>query len=229
MNFFLKLGDYIKLFLINLRATAFRILEELCVMVRYYPNFRFLLNDCLLITQYLWRTPYQESKKFMQERGEKEIYIYGETPLTTMDLISRQCGILSQDIVYEIGCGIGRTAFWLHYFIKCQVIGIDYQPIFISRANRIKKWLLLDQIDFFLKDILEVDFQKATVLYLYGTSLEEKTVKQLILRFELLKRGTKIITVSYPLSDYSNVFHLEKKFMAHFPWGRAETYLNIKK
>jgi SAM-dependent methyltransferase len=219
----------LKSLLVNLHATFFRLCEGVRVILRYYRNVHFLLNDLLLFSLYLLQNPHQVSKKFMKLRGEKKIYTYGETPLTTFDKIARECGILSKDIFYEIGCGSGRTLFWLRHFIKCRALGIDYQPTFIRRANRLKKWMKLDRVSFLLEDMLKCDYSKATVLYLYGTCLEEEKIEKLTARFCELKQGTKVITISYPLIDYSNAFSLAKQFSVRFPWGKAEAYLNIKK
>ncbi len=216
------------LILVNLRATLFRLFESLRIIFRYYRNLPFLLNDLLLAGHYLWRNPHQVSKSFMKRRGEENIYTYGETPLTTLDRIARKCRILSKDTVYEVGCGSGRTIFWLRYFVKCRAVGIDYQPTFIRRANRVKKWLCLDKTQFLLEDMLQADYRKATVLYLYGTCLEDGVIERLVERFQELKSGTKVISVSYPLTDYSDIFTLAEQFQARFPWGKADVFLNIK-
>ncbi len=216
------------LIFINLRATVFRLFEWVRVVVLYYRNLSFLLGDILLASQYLWRNPHQVSKAFMKSRGERNLYTYGETPLTTLDRIARKCGILSKDVVYEVGCGSGRTLFWLRHFVRCRAVGVDYQPTFIRRANRVKQWRHLDQVDFLLEDMLQTDYRKATVLYLYGTCLEDAMIEKLVGRFQDLKSGTKVVTVSYPLTDYSSDFSLAKQFSASFPWGKAELFLNIK-
>lgn len=206
-----------KILLVNLYATFFRLFEWLFVAFRYYRKPAFLFTDLLLAIHYLWRNPHQVSKN---------LCIYGETPLTTLDRIARECRILSDDKVYELGCGSGRTLFWLRTFVKCQVVGIDFIPTFIRRADKIKKWLRFDSIDFKLRDLFEGDYADATVVYLYGTCLEDGEIERLIDRFSTLKPGTRVITVSYPLTDYSTDFTLVKQFSAHFPWGKAAIYLN---
>lgn len=207
----------IPLLLVNLRATFFRLFEWVIVAFRYYRKPSFLLTDLLLVFHYFWRNPHQVSKG---------ICVYGETPLTTLDKIARECGILSDDKVYELGCGSGRTLFWLRAFVKCQVVGIDFLPIFIQKGRKIQRWLRFDRTDFLLKDLGEVDYSDATVLYLYGTCLDDSQIQRLVDCFSKLKPGTRVITVSYPLTDYSPDFILVKQFSAHFPWGRAEVYLN---
>lgn len=213
---------------LNIKSTFFRLFEWIRVVFCYYP--KFLGIDCLLAIHYILRNPHQISKHFLKKRGEKQIYAYGETPLTTLDKIARECRILSKDVVFDLGCGPGRTTFWLNLFVKCQVVGIDYLPTFITNAERVKRWASLNRIEFQKQDMLTADLKRATAIYLYGTCLEDQTIETLISRFSLLSKGTKVITVSYPLTDYCSekLFTVAKEFEARFPWGKADVYLNIK-
>ena len=76
--------------------------------------------------------------------------------------------------------------------------------------------------------MFEADYKQATVIYLYGTCLDDEEIKRLVRRFEGLAPGTKVITVSYPLSEYADTYMTHKEFPARFPWGRAQVYLNYK-
>ncbi|MCH9627921.1 MAG: hypothetical protein S4CHLAM2_15700 [Chlamydiales bacterium] len=213
--------------LVNLRATVFRLVESVRVVLNYYRKPAFVFTDFLLATHYLTRNPHQVSKAFMKQRGEKNLYTYGETPLTTLDQIARECRILSNDIVYELGCGPGRTLFWLRHFVQCRVVGVDYLPTFIERAQRVNRWRQLDRVTFLNQDMLETNYSQATVVYLYGTCLEDEVIEKLCGRLSReLKPGAKVITVSYPLTDYSSHFRCVKQFSAQFPWGKAEVFLN---
>lgn len=178
--------------------------------------------------QYLLRNPHQISKAFLRKRGEANVYAFGETPLTTLDLIAKECRILSKDCVYELGCGSARSCFWLHTFVKCEVVGVDHLPAFINKANRVKRWNRLSKIHFIKDDMLKVELQKATVIYLYGTCLEDEMIEKLIEQFKQLPARTKIITVSYPLTDYCDktLFTVTKHFIGRFPWGKASIFLN---
>ena len=69
------------------------------------------------------------------------------------------------------------------------------------------------------------DFSQATAIYLYGTCLSDEDILQLVQKLEVLPPSVKIITVSYPLSDYSSNFRTTKQFSASFPWGEGEIYL----
>lgn len=202
------------------------LIEELKIVTLYYGNYRFLRADLALHRSYFFKNPFRISKQFLKNRGEREIYAYGETPLTTLDLIARRCGITDRDRVIELGCGRGRTCFWLNLILHCQVKGVDFIPEFIEKAEKIKEKLKLEGIEFQCLDIVDVDLQWATVLYLYGTCLEDETIRELIRK---IPAGIKVITVSYPLSDYSPHFKLLDTFTAPFTWGSTEVYLQEKK
>lgn len=218
------------LILLHIRATFFRTIEAIKVAFLYYRNLSFLLTDLLLLVHYVVINPHQISRTFLKKKGNKNIYQYGETPLTTLDTIAMECQILSRDIVLDLGCGPGRTTFWLHYFIRCHVIGIDFLPIFISRANKLKGWMKQAEIFFIEQDFFGSDFTKATVIYLYGTCVEEDEIKKLISVLSVVGEETKIITVSYPLNDFceSPLFKVVKQFSARFPWGKAQVYLQYR-
>ena len=78
---------------------------------------------------------------------------------------------------------------------------------------------------------MQTDLKKATVIYLYGTCLEDHTIKALISRFKQVAPGTRIITVSYALSDYTDqpLFETMKRFPARFTWGEGDVYIQVKK
>ncbi|MFN0064776.1 MAG: class I SAM-dependent methyltransferase [Chlamydiales bacterium] len=213
----------VTLIFLNLRTTLFRLVQYICVVFRYYP--RFLITDVLLAAQYFVHPPYKISKRFLRQRGELDLYSYGETPLTTLDYIARKCHILSKDCVVDLGCGTGRTSFWMAQFIRCRVIGVDYLPTFIRKARNTLRWTLLDNLTFYEQDMLNVDLTPATVIYLYGTLLQDSMIYKLCDRFAATQ--SRVISVSYPLCEYDNRFCTVKEFSARFPWGKAQIYLNV--
>lgn len=221
-----------KLFFLKIEQSFYGLIDFIQVAFYYYSkNFQFMKADLFLKILYLFDSPYSISKRFLLEKKERNFYTYGETLLSTMNIISETCEIKAHDHVFELGCGTGRTCFWLYFFIGCKVTGIDYIEQFIDRANKIKESLTLDRIFFLKENYLAVDLKEATVIYLYGTTLDENEIKQLIEKFKSLKSGTKIITVSYPLTDYcsNDFFELMKCFSVKYPWGSAEVFMQIKK
>ena len=228
---FASVKEYVSLFFINLKVKVVNCVEYFRVVFHYYSNISFLKADSYLVFLYLFNSPFTVSKNYLLGRGEKNLYTYGETPLTTLEYIARECRLSSKDKVFELGCGRGRTCIWLNQFIGCSVVGIDFVPTFIQRANETALRCNLSGVQFREEDILQSDLSGATVIYLYGTCYSTSFIQNLIQRFKKLARGTKIITISYALSDYTSepLFEVMKRFPARFTWGEADVYLQIKR
>lgn len=191
----------------------------------YYGNKQFKSCDNALSRLYRLSNPYRICRKFLQTLGEKEVDLYGETPLTGLEKIAREASLGPQDHLFELGCGRGRGAFFLAHHIGCHVTGIEWVPEFINKAKKIKS---PSHLSFRCEDMFACDFKGATAIYLYGTCLEDHSIHKLISSFKNLPTGTKFITVSYPLSDYSSQFRLIKTFSINYPWGEADVFLQVK-
>jgi hypothetical protein len=204
-------------------------IEFFKVAFKYYRSFSFLKADLTLRTIYLFNNPFKISKRFLQKKGEQDVYTYGETPLTSLEYIVKECSLNSQDCVFELGSGRGQTCFWLRSFVGCSVIGIEYIPEFVERAETIKNWLKISGVEFRLADMTTADFTGGTAFYLYGSCLDDKTITVLANKFSKLPAGTKIITVSYSLGEYSeeNRFEIMKRFTVPFTWGETDVFLQI--
>ena len=216
------------------------------------------IDLCFLIIS-LFVNPYRYNRKYLLKkgiRGAKEVYAYGETPLKTFAQIAHEAGLTSQDSFLELGSGRGRGAFWLYSLIGCQVTGIEQMGFFV-RINKLMLRLFSYSFPFSLSFLankkqtqkkkrlsfiqgdylaLEKPFKEATVIYLYGTNLEEDFLRKLIQKFKLLnsmtfktKTKTKIITISYALSEYDRSFKTQKEWEVVFPWGKTTAYLNFLK
>lgn len=223
--------EYFTLLGINLTVKGRNFVEYLRVLYRYYRNIPFAKIDGSLILMYLFDNPFSISRRYFMHRSHSEEYTYGETPLTTFEQIAKEARITHQDTVYELGCGRGRVCFWLKSFVDCKVVGVELVPDFVVRAQRIQRKLGIEGIEFRAEDFLKTNFDNVSVIYLYGTCLEDDTIKQLIKRFKDLPSGTRIITVSYSLSEYTDepLFETMKRFPARFTWGSGDVYIQAKK
>ena len=90
-----------------------------------YKSPKFAIIDLMFGCIALFINPYRACRKFLQKRGVKDPYAYGETPFATYRRIVEMCGIGPQDIWVEVGAGRGKGCFWLAHFIGCRVIGIE--------------------------------------------------------------------------------------------------------
>lgn len=227
----MTIREFFSLLALNCVALWHNTVDFLKVVCRYYHSKQFLKTDISLLLMYLFHNPFSISKRFLMNKGEEDIYAYGETPLASLDIIAKEAQIGSNDRVYELGAGRGRSCFWLHSFCGCTVLGIEHIPEFVERANRIKNKLKIDGVDFICADICDVDYSEATVCYLYGTCLDDKTIKKLVNKFSKLPSGTKIITVSYPLTEYTEktFFEVMKRFTVPYTWGEADVFIHLVK
>lgn len=197
------------------------------VRKQYYqdPDFRSL--DRSLMSKYILRSPYRISKRFLQKRREKDIYTYGETPLGTFEKMAKAVNVKPLDHVLELGCGRGRGVFFLSHFYNCNVTGIERIPQFIRVAKHVAHRFEVENVSFLCADMFEVDWPKANIIYLFGTCLEEGEIKRVIDKLKGFPKGTRILSVSYPLIDYdqSDTFKVTQDFSVSFPWGETSAYI----
>ncbi len=220
--------SFIELLWIRWKTSWWNFKEFLRVSRRFYPVNGYGRKDLYLLRHYLLESPFGISKRYAAQQGYIGDYTYGETPLTTLEKMSKECGVHSRDVVYELGCGRGRSCFWLQHFISCKVFGVEIIPAFIKKAQSVKKRFNTEDVKFLCQDMLEVDLTKATVIYYYGTCAEDEFIRRLSKKFEKLSPKTKIITVSFPLTDYSDAFKIVKRFKGQFPWGETDVFLQVK-
>lgn len=176
---------------------------------------------------YLFINPYRLSRKFLQKMHAKNIYDYGETPLSTFRIIADKMRLSSKDIFLDLGCGRGLLSFWMSSFLQIETIGIDYLPKFIQKARRIKAFSRLTKLVFLNLDFSEADLINATAIYFYGITLDQQTYQRLLKKFEQLSSGVKLVTISAPIE--SDEFFLQNKFPVTFNWGKTFAYLHVKK
>ena len=151
----------------------------------------------------------------------KEAFPYGETPLCSLKKIADRFGLKSSDKVVDLGCGRGRGAFFLAHHYDCEVLGIDIIEPFIQRAQSIESQEL--KVSFLCRDMRKFDFSQATFVFFYGTTFSDEFVEELKQAMQALPKGSKIVTVSYPLEG----LELIDQFLVSFPWGFGEVYLHL--
>jgi SAM-dependent methyltransferase len=168
-DIFSRVKELTKLIFLGLLVKSRNLVEFGRVFRCYYHNSAFLKVDFLMFLHYFFRGPFNISKCFLIEKGDEDIYNYGETPLTVMEKMTKEAECSPNDIVFELGCGRGKTVFWLNSFLQCKVVGIEIIPLFVEKARSIKQWLKVKDVEFRNEDMLTTDYSAATIIYLYGT------------------------------------------------------------
>lgn len=206
----------------KLRLAKDRLQETL----HYYHHKRFAYLDLSLSGLYLFSNPYRICRKFLQRKGIKEIYTYGETPLTTLEFIVRSFDVTSSDRWLELGCGRGRTCFWLSQVLGCSVRGVDWVPTFIDKASWLTKIFSLQKLTFQKISIFEADFSWPTVVFLYSTCMGDDEIEALLISMNPLPSNAKVITISEPLRHPD--YQLIRSIGISLPWGKTRAYLHHK-
>jgi len=184
-----------------------------------YPPFR--CCDLAIKRSYRFQNPYRICKRHLVKKKAVEVHAYGETPITTWRRIAYLSDIRPQDYVIDMGCGRGRAIFFLATVVGCFAHGIDWTPKFIHIATSVQQKYGITRASFSCEDMCSADLTKASVLYLYGTCLDEFSLKRLQASMKRLSSGVRIISVSAPLEG----FRILKSFQGTYPWGETDLYL----
>ena len=200
------------------------------ISVRYfYHNFFFACSHFQLSLHYLLNNPYRLCQKTRSLLPNSLTQPYGETPLLDFSRLIHTLPLTSEDRFIELGCGCGHIAFWLAHFTPCSILAVDIVPEFIRYGNELAQRRGLKRLLFEYNNMLEVDFSSAHYIYLYGTSLEDSYIVQLIEKFKQLPIGATVITTSYSLLEYgAKDFILENRLPVHFIWGESDFYIQRK-
>lgn len=210
-----------------MRTLLLRVVQQ-CMITPLYFRYPLGIIDLNYLRTYWNKNPYQICKQYFQSECSQEMF-YGDTwPMSAFRLIKAAC-INQTSTLFDVGSGTGRIAFWFQAISRCQVIAIEKIPLFNHYAKQIQKRIKNAQIEFVQDDFLEIDYQKATHIYFYGSTYEDETILKLINRWQTLNKGTIIITPSFSLKDYGfNDYQIIRTLKLSFPWGRADVYIQEK-
>lgn len=226
-----KIKEYFQLLGLQLAVSWFHCIEWIKVIFKYYWHLTFALLDLQVLILSFWYNPFRLCRLYKEERlrkGEKDVehYTYGETPLTVMDQIVQKFQIKPGDHLLEMGSGRGRLSFFLSQVIGCQVTGVENVPQLYQISLKALHFFKPPHVKFLLEDFFLTSFDGYDAIYLFGTTLSEEKVEILTRKFSEVKKGTKIVTVSFPLpSPHFEIMHV---ISCRFDFGYADVYLQIK-
>ncbi|MBO9482981.1 hypothetical protein [Salinisphaera sp. G21_0] len=216
-----------ELLLLAFRQWRYQWRQSFRELKRYGRNPRFVFPWLWLKLSYLLDSPYAVSRRYQRRIKAENIYVYGETPLTSLELIAERSGVTSDDHVFELGAGSGFTSIWLQGVKRCQVTAIEQIPLFCWRLQRTSQRMRLQGIDVRCEDYLTSPLEGASIIYLYGSNLDDHVITGLAERLAELPAGIRIITVSYALQPFlhQQAFKVTDQFTVPFEWGEAEVFL----
>lgn len=192
--------------------------EEKTYVSRFHQDLKFREIDLEMKKIYLWQNPYRASRKYWQEAN------YGETPLSVFEIIGNKVGLKAKDTFVDLGAGRGRGVFFMHRRFGCKAVGIERVPVFVNKANDLKRKFEIVGVDFCEKDLATLPSLKGTVFYAAWTCFSSELIEAMTRLFERLPKGAKVVTASEQVP--SPRCKLVDSFTAPFAWGEGEIYVH---
>ncbi|MBL8380116.1 MAG: class I SAM-dependent methyltransferase [Burkholderiales bacterium] len=127
---------------------------------------------------------------------------YEPTPPAVVESMMRLAAIRPGDVVYDLGCGDGRTVIAAVKAGAARGVCVDIDPERIreSRANA-EKAGVAGRIRFLERDLFTTDFSDATVVILFlWPDLNLKLRPQL---FGQLEPGARVVSYVHDMGDWS--------------------------
>ncbi|MBA3944145.1 MAG: hypothetical protein H0X37_06225 [Herpetosiphonaceae bacterium] len=102
-----------------------------------------------------------------QRRPEPEMVYYQPTPARiVLDMVDR-LALSAQDVVYDLGSGLGRVVNIVALVSEAKSIGVEFEPAYAAQAECCARELGLARAHFINADAREVSYGDGTVFFLY--------------------------------------------------------------
>lgn len=210
---------------------SFREYAYLCFSLYIrYP--RLACYDVIKFFYSMVHNPYRRLHRSSKSSLLVEGNVYGETPWSTLEKISKEFGITSKEIVYDLGCGLGKVCLWFSHVVGCHVIGVDNQRAFVRFASTLNRFLSARPPLFMVENFCQTRLAHASCVYFYGSSYSRRVLREVLQILKGMAPGGVVISLSFPLesiADGQEYFFVEKSCVVRLPWGKTVAYKNIRK
>ena len=139
---------------------------------------------------------------------------YEPTPYSVLELLANSGYLSKNDIVIDYGSGKGRVDFYLAYYLKCHMIGVEYDNRLFQRAiSNLKDAKSKSRVEFVLKNASEYEIpDNAKALYFFNpfnVSVLIDVINDLKESIKKNKRNVLLIFY-YPSKKYLEYLNSEK-------------------
>jgi SAM-dependent methyltransferase len=143
--------------------------------------------------------------------------IYVPTPQEVVDEMLKLADVHTGDVVYDLGCGDGRTVITAAKTYGVHAVGIDINPERIQESlDNAKKADVMDKVTFRNEDLFEADIHEATVVTLY--LLRSLNLKLRPKLWHDLQPGTRIVSHAFDMGDWKPEKEIEVEGRRVFLW-----------
>lgn len=119
----------------------------------------------------------------------------------TIREIFRFAELTENDVFYHLGCGNGNSiAIAIQEFRVKRAVGIDNNYSKISQGQKLLQEKQITNGSFMHQDITEANISDASVILFWFS--DEKIIEKMILKFQNLRPGCRVITLWGPLTGH---------------------------
>jgi SAM-dependent methyltransferase len=127
--------------------------------------------------------------------------VYVPTPENVVQQMLKLANVKKGDVIYDLGCGDGRTVITAAKDFGARGVGIDINPERIKESQENAKSAgVTDRVVFRLEDLFQANIKKATVVTLY--LLPSLNVKLRPKLWKDLKPGTRIVSHDFDMGEW---------------------------
>lgn len=183
------------------------------------------IRKALLLHKTFIPLPFTVHNQFQSLRG-KDIYSYGQTPLSIIEHLITNSVITTSDTVIDIGCGDGRVSLYLAC-MGIKSVGIDHCSYFINQLNSFKSAVdreIRQNIDYKKCNFFDQALPSATIAFIYQLDIKDNDATSL---GDSLKASgiKKVICIGFAISEYSDYYTFVKKIPCWMPFGLTGIYV----
>ena len=139
---------------------------------------------------------------------------YEPTPYSVLELLANSGYLSKNDVVIDFGSGKGRVDFYLAYYLKCHMIGVEYDNRLFQRAiSNLKDAKSKSRVEFVLKNASEYEIpDNAKALYFFNPFNVSVLIDVINNLKESIKKNKRnvLLIFYYPSKKYLEYLNSEK-------------------
>ncbi len=139
---------------------------------------------------------------------------YEPTPYSVLELLANSGYLSKNDVVIDYGSGKGRVDFYLAYYLKCHMIGVEYDNRLFQRAiSNLKDAKSKSRVEFVLKNASEYEIpNNAKALYFFNPFNVSVLIDVINNLKESIKKNKRnvLLIFYYPSNKYLEYLNSEK-------------------
>lgn len=218
MNLYRKVGLFFYILIYNFFEFVF--------FFTHYWWWKFIIFRSIY---YFRETSYRIFNRERHRLGnlDEDNFIYGETGVLTTKLILQEISPEKGELIYDLGCGRGTFLFAANFLFDLRGVGVDLFSPYITYGKKLKKKLKCAGISFLNENITDVDLSDADIVYIAGTTYENRILEEIYGKFKDLEPSAVIISVHHQIPGEEFVLFHEGKYP--FSWGTDDVFIYRKK